>query len=413
MRASGYNSPTISLNYSTSVIQPQTAALSVNTAPPASPQNSTTTTTTTTTGTTTTQTSPAQTTNSSAPKPFELAGLADRSEEEARVLTARVSTAALMPASLVDPDDEDDRPAVPASACDTSHSDKYCVYDIQEEDTLSSVAAKFGITGNPEEGITPWEILVQSNKPDIIDESDMLQPSQKIRIPLHNGVIHTVLSDETLTDISDDFGVSIEDLKSVNRLADIDSLAIGLELLVPNPTRFAPLVVAQAPVEEPSSSSSSSASSSSSGSGGSSSGSSSGSSGGSTIVGGGARSGSGFIWPVSGPLSSRFGPGHPLGIDIDLFNNRGAAIAAAKAGTVTFAGGNPCCSYGFYVVVDHGDGFRTLYAHFSSISVSVGQQVAQGQMLGSGGRTGYATGDHLHFEIHLNGSVVNPSNYLP
>jgi murein DD-endopeptidase MepM/ murein hydrolase activator NlpD len=80
---------------------------------------------------------------------------------------------------------------------------------------------------------------------------------------------------------------------------------------------------------------------------------------------------------------------------------------------VVFAGGNPCCSYGYYVVVDHGNGFETLYAHFSSIAVSVGQQVAQGQLLGYAGRTGYATGNHLHFEVHLNGQVVNPLTYLP
>ena len=80
---------------------------------------------------------------------------------------------------------------------------------------------------------------------------------------------------------------------------------------------------------------------------------------------------------------------------------------------MTFAGGNPCCSYGYYVVVDHGNGYTTLYAHFSSIAVSVGQRVSQGQVLGAGGRTGYATGNHLHFEVHLNGVTVNPLVYLP
>ncbi len=82
-------------------------------------------------------------------------------------------------------------------------------------------------------------------------------------------------------------------------------------------------------------------------------------------------------------------------------------------GVVTFAGGDPCCSYGYYVVVDHGNGFQTLYGHLSTIGVSVGEVVAQGQYLGGGGTTGYSTGPHLHFEVHLNGSVVNPLNYLP
>jgi murein DD-endopeptidase MepM/ murein hydrolase activator NlpD len=127
----------------------------------------------------------------------------------------------------------------------------------------------------------------------------------------------------------------------------------------------------------------------------------------------GSASRAGFIWPATGPLSSRFGPSHPLGIDIDLYNNRNSPIGAAAAGTVTFAGGNTCCSYGLYVVVDHGNGYTTLYAHLSRISVSVGERVSQGEVLGSGGRTGYATGDHLHFEVHYNGAIINPMNVLP
>jgi len=82
-------------------------------------------------------------------------------------------------------------------------------------------------------------------------------------------------------------------------------------------------------------------------------------------------------------------------------------------GTVSFAGGNTCCSYGLYVVVDHANGYQTLYAHLSSISVTKGQTVSQGQVLGKGGRTGYATGNHLHYEVHLNGNIVNPLSYLP
>ena len=75
---------------------------------------------------------------------------------------------------------------------------------------------------------------------------------------------------------------------------------------------------------------------------------------------------SGFIWPASGPISSYFGPSHPLGIDIDFFANPNQAVGAAAAGTVTFAGGDACCSYGYYVIIDHGNGFETLYGHFSS-----------------------------------------------
>ena len=86
---------------------------------------------------------------------------------------------------------------------------------------------------------------------------------------------------------------------------------------------------------------------------------------------------------------------------------------AVMPGKVAFAGGNACCSYGYYVIVDHGNGLKTLYAHLRSISVSVGQQVSQGQTLGPSGTTGYSTGVHLHFEVHKNGTRVDPIPYLP
>jgi murein DD-endopeptidase MepM/ murein hydrolase activator NlpD len=116
---------------------------------------------------------------------------------------------------------------------------------------------------------------------------------------------------------------------------------------------------------------------------------------------------------VSGPVSSYYGPGHPLGIDIDGFRLAGAAIAASTDGTVIFAGGNACCSYGLYVVIMSPGGIETLYAHLSSISVSVGETVSPGQAIGVIGATGYSTGVHLHFEVIDNGERQNPLNYLP
>lgn len=120
-----------------------------------------------------------------------------------------------------------------------------------------------------------------------------------------------------------------------------------------------------------------------------------------------------FSWPNVGPLSSTFSAAHPLGIDIDLYASPNAPNLAAASGVVTFAGGNPCCSYGYYVIVDHGNGLETLYAHFSRLSVTVGQRVAQGESLGLAGDTGYSTGNHLHFEVRKNGSLVDPLQYLP
>lgn len=99
---------------------------------------------------------------------------------------------------------------------------------------------------------------------------------------------------------------------------------------------------------------------------------------------------SGFMWPASGPISSSFGSSHPLGIDIDLFAAPNAPNRAAAGGSVTLAGGNPCCFYGYYVVIDHGNGYESFYAHFSKLSVSVGQEVSRGDVLGLAGS--YSTG---------------------
>ena len=276
------------------------------------------------------------------------------------------------------------------AGCDTSQSPIYCVYTVQQGDTLGSIASKFGLKNGE---VLASDLLVQSNKPDIASADDFIQPGQKLRIPVQTGVIHTVRGGDTATAIAEIYDVPLAEIVAVaaNGLSDLNSLKIGQELLVPNPTRFSK------PAPPPPAASS----------GGSSSGSTP------QVIGGSQQSRSGFIWPVGGPISSYMGPAHPLGIDIDLYASPNAPVAAAAGGTVTFAGGNPCCSYGYYVVIDHGNGFQTLYGHLSSLNVSTGQKVVQGQVVGLGGRTGYATGNHLHFEVYLNGAVVNPLTYLP
>jgi len=120
-----------------------------------------------------------------------------------------------------------------------------------------------------------------------------------------------------------------------------------------------------------------------------------------------------IIWPVSSRLiSTVFSPAHPA-VDIDEGNEIGAPVVAAAAGTVTFAGGDPCCSYGLYVTIDHGGGLTTLYAHFSQVGVTKGQVVVQGQQIGNSGCTGLCTGPHVHFEVHVNNHPIDPLDVLP
>lgn len=119
-----------------------------------------------------------------------------------------------------------------------------------------------------------------------------------------------------------------------------------------------------------------------------------------------------LIWPVFGPLSSYFTPEHQ-GIDIDQTAAPGTPVRAAHDGVVLFAGGDPCCSYGRYVILVGPSGIMTLYAHLDSLAVSDGQTVRQEQSLGPVGCTGLCTGVHLHFEVIEDGTRRNPLDYLP
>lgn len=122
-----------------------------------------------------------------------------------------------------------------------------------------------------------------------------------------------------------------------------------------------------------------------------------------------------FIWPVYGRITSYFGYRSIFGTysyhsGIDIATSYGTTIVAADGGTVTFSGYKG--TYGYLVIISHGDGLQTYYAHCSSLLVSAGQKVYQGQAIGRVGSTGRSTGNHCHFEIKVNGTSVNPLSYL-
>jgi murein DD-endopeptidase MepM/ murein hydrolase activator NlpD len=318
------------------------------------------------------------------------------------------------------------------------------VYTVQSGDTLSKIAARFGLKANGD--VAPWDLLVHSNRPDIVNADDFIQPGQKLRVPSQNGILHVVISGESTAALAKAYGVAPKDLMNASSQAigEGGSLQPGQEVLIANPQKLAPVRTGTAPdaappettatpvptatatpsptatpepaaaaapavvqtqppapptatrtppTATPTASRALSAATA-------------------TPRPTSTRR-TGFSWPTAGPISSYFGANHPLGIDIDLFNNQSATISAAAAGKVTFAGGNSCCSYGLYVIIDHGNGYTTLYAHLSKVSVSTGQSVSAGQAIGTGGRTGYATGVHLHFEARYNDAVIDPLSILP
>jgi murein DD-endopeptidase MepM/ murein hydrolase activator NlpD len=122
------------------------------------------------------------------------------------------------------------------------------------------------------------------------------------------------------------------------------------------------------------------------------------------------KSNFGFIWPTKGTISRCYASYHKA---CDIANFSSPPINAAAAGMVVATYYFDVVGYGLAVVVDHGNGVKTLYAHMSEISVVKGQQVSQGQQLGIMGQTGQATGIHLHFEVVINGVQSDPLQYLP
>jgi len=132
-----------------------------------------------------------------------------------------------------------------------------------------------------------------------------------------------------------------------------------------------------------------------------------------------ALSSESFSWPLPGyyEISSYYGMRfHPilkvnaLHTGIDIGAPTGTAIVAARSGTVVTAGYNT--GYGNYILISHGDGVATLYGHLSKLLVSDGQSVSEGDKIGQVGNTGWSTGPHLHFEIIVNGTPINPLAYF-
>lgn len=118
-----------------------------------------------------------------------------------------------------------------------------------------------------------------------------------------------------------------------------------------------------------------------------------------------------FVRPTVGTVTSRFGRrGSSTHTGVDIATSKGTTIVASAGGTVTFTGWQG--GYGNLVIVSHGSGVQTYYAHCNTISVTAGTEVSQGQKIAEVGSTGNSTGPHVHLEIRVNGSPTNPENYI-
>jgi len=240
----------------------------------------------------------------------------------------------------------------------------YFEYEVQPGDTVSGVATRFGVSADS----------VSWNNLDVRD-LHVLTPGQRLQVPATDGILHPVRVAETVTQIAAMYDADWRDIVEFagNGLAlDPNNLAAGSLILVPG-GRMLATGIAQ---ERPS-----------------------------------AQVDTGWVWPLQGRLTSLFESSHPLGIDIAA--PLGSPLVAARGGVVTFAGGDPCCSYGLHVIVDHGDGYETVYAHLDSFAVAVGDALSAGDVVGYNGLTGLTTGPHIHFELRRNGVYQDPLSYLP
>lgn len=251
-------------------------------------------------------------------------------------------------------------------------------YIVQRGDTPGTIAENFGIK---------TETLLGGN-PTLSQESNLLQTGAEIIILPIDGVLHDVAPGETLESLSTLYGIAPEDIinYSPNNLEFPYRLIPNTQILVPGAIRE--VFVWTPPTLSNTGSTSSQGSNINP-----------------LVVGTGT-----YIYPVNSRNFTQFYWYGHRGIDIAL--PEGNLVYASDTGTVTFAN-HDTWGYGNLIVLNHGNGFETFYAHLSTINVSPGQIVNQGNVIGATGNTGNSSGPHLHFEIRLNGNPDDPCWYLP
>jgi murein DD-endopeptidase MepM/ murein hydrolase activator NlpD len=248
--------------------------------------------------------------------------------------------------------------------------DKVIEYTVQEGDTISSIAEKFGVS----QDTIIWQNDLGSNA--------KIKVGQTIEILPVTGIAHKVGKGDTVYSVAKKYDTSPQAIVDFpyNTFTNDETfeLAIGQIIVVPDGVK--PNAIQTSPRRRLI-----------------------------TPDAGSVVASGNFVWPAGGRITQYFAWYHK---GIDIANSSAPNILAADSGTVVVAGWPDAYGYGNRVIIDHGNGYRTLYGHLSSIYVVPGQTVSRGSAIGRMGTTGRSTGVHLHFEVIRNGSYLNPIGVL-
>ncbi len=260
------------------------------------------------------------------------------------------------------------RAAVPFTIIPDRPRVEILVHTVEAGDTLSGIAEKYNIN---------VETLMWANG--LEQNPDLLRLGQELIVLPVNGVYHTVESGDTVESVAKKYRAKPEDIIGFplnNLSAKNRNLTVGQKIVVPGGSK--PYIARQVQIYTGAAPQ-------------------------------GASRGSGrMIWPAAGSITQGYFWYHRA---IDIGSYIGNPVRAADSGYVVAAGWNDV-GYGNYIVLDHGNGFQTLYAHLNRYFVNAGDSVGQGTVIGHVGSTGRSTGPHLHFEVRLWGVPQNPFDYL-
>lgn len=250
----------------------------------------------------------------------------------------------------------------------TDHQIEIFDYTVADGDTVSSIAQKFGIS----EDTVIWE--------NNLTKKSVIKPGQTLKVLPETGISHKVTKGETIYSIAKAYQASPQSIVEWpgNTFVNDEtfSLAVGQVLVIPDGV---PIAQASRSVIERR-----------------------------TPDAGSVVASGNFVWPTQGTITQGFKWYHK---GIDIANSSAPDVLAADSGTVIATGWDNT-GYGNKIMVDHGNGFITLYSHLQKIYVVSGQRVARGNTIGQMGSTGRSTGTHLHFEVRMVGGLKNPMEFL-